>query len=146
MRRKDAKEATMRRLVMGLCLFMLSGTVFGENYLINGGQESQIRYRLTQRVQAAAGTSSLTLSYVIPGDFQSPTYNQRVEDFRLTFSVPPSRRTDETDNRGNAVVRVVWNRPSAPIEVAMQFTASCRRSGPRRRILRSARLPKRPCT
>jgi hypothetical protein len=123
MRPKTAKEAMMRRLVMGLCLIVLSGPVSGENYLINGGQESRIRYRLTQHVQAAAGTSSLTLSYVIPGDFQSPTFNQRIEDFNLTFSDPPSKRTDETDNRGNAVVRVVWNRPSAPIEVAMQFTA-----------------------
>ncbi|MBN2201195.1 hypothetical protein JW777_04510, partial [bacterium] len=70
-----------------------------------------------------AGTRSLTMSYVVPGDFRSPTFNQRIEDFRLTFSVPPSERQEETDRRGNAVVRVVWNRPSSAIDVSMQFTA-----------------------
>lgn len=113
----------MKRLVPIFCLALAAAPAFGENYLINGGQESRIRYRLTQRVQPTPGTRTLTLSYVVPGDFSSPTYNQRIEDFRLTFSVPPSERKDETDNRGNAVVRVVWNRPSAAIDVSMQFTA-----------------------
>jgi hypothetical protein len=113
----------MKKIGMCLGILLLFLRAFGENYLINGGQESRIRYRLTQHVEPAPGTKSLTLSYVTPRDFQSPTYNQRIINFQLTFSVQPGKRTEETDRRGNPVVRVVWENPMAPVDVSMQFTA-----------------------
>ena len=103
-----------------VCLFAV---LHAENYLINGGQESTIRYKLVQRVEPADQTKSLTLSYVIPEAFSSPTYQQTIEGFRLDFTPPPSQRKDSRDKRGNPVVTVVWNNPSAPVDAVMQFTA-----------------------
>jgi transglutaminase-like putative cysteine protease len=114
----------MKNIGMCLGILLLAMRAEGENYLINGGQESQIRYRLIQHVEPAPQTKSLTLSYVVPENFQSPTYNQHIDKFQLNFSVQPSKRTEETDQRGNPVVKVVWENPTAPVDVSMQFTAS----------------------
>jgi hypothetical protein len=95
-----------------------------ENYLIQGGLESRIRFTLTQHVQPAPQTKSLTLSYVVPENFESPTYNQRIDGFQLTFSVQPGKRSEERDRRGNSIVRVVWQNPGQPIDVSMTCTAS----------------------
>ncbi len=95
-----------------------------ENYLINGGQESQISYQMVQKVEPAPGTQKLVLSYVIPDAFTSPTYHQGISTFRLTFSLEPSSREEKTDERGNRIVRAIWNRPQAMVESVMQFTAS----------------------
>jgi hypothetical protein len=114
----------MKKTGLGFCILGFAGIVFGENYLIQGGQESQIRFRLTQHVEPAPQTKSLTLSYVVPENFESPTYNQRIDGFALTFSVQPGKRTEERDARGNSIVRVIWQNPAQPIDVVMQCTAS----------------------
>ncbi|HOT97125.1 MAG TPA: transglutaminase-like domain-containing protein [bacterium] len=115
----------MRRT--GITLSLLLGcltAVRAENYLINGGQESQISYQMVQKVEPAPGTQKLVLSYVIPEGFASPTYRQNISTFRLTFSIEPSSREEKTDERGNRIVRAIWNRPQAMVESVMQFTAS----------------------
>ncbi len=49
----------MRRTVLvGLLAASLGGPAVAENYLLNGGQESKIHYRLYQKVEPAAGTKS----------------------------------------------------------------------------------------
>jgi len=113
----------MKRFWIVAILICLAPRGFTENYLINGGQESQIKYQLTQRVEPANQTKSLTMSYVIPETFQSSTYNQRIENFRLDFKPQPSQRKDTRDKRGNPVVTVTWDNPSQPVDAVMQFTA-----------------------
>jgi hypothetical protein len=105
-------------LLLGWCANSLA-----ENYLINGGQESQIGYKMVQKVEPAPGTQKLVLSYVIPESFSSPTYSQSISSFRLSFSIEPSSREEKTDERGNRIVRATWNRPTATVESVMQFTA-----------------------
>jgi hypothetical protein len=115
----------MRTLVVaaGLCLGLVSSCL-GENYLINGGQESQITYKMVQKVEPAPGTQKLVLSYVIPESFSSPTFNQGVSAFHLDFSIPPSSREEKIDERGNKIVRAIWNKPQAMVESVIQFTAN----------------------
>jgi hypothetical protein len=113
----------MKRLMAFLTVLCLVAAGFAENYLINGGQESQIRYQLTQRVEPANQTKSLTLSYVIPENFESPTYRQKIENFKLDFQPQPSQRKETRDRRGNPIVTVVWDNPSRPVDAVMQFTA-----------------------
>ena len=114
----------MKKVVILSGIFLLIHTAGAENYLINGGQESKILYRLTQRVEPAGKTKTLKLSFVVPETFQSPTYKQRIEDFDLTFSPQPSKRKEEKDKRGNRIIRVTWNNPRKPVDVLMKFTAS----------------------
>jgi len=110
------------RILWGLLLGSLAAGR-AENYLINGGQESQISYQMVQKVEPAPGTQKLVLSYVIPEAFTSPTYHQSISAFRLQFSTEPSTREEKTDERGNHIIRAIWNRPQAMVESVMQFTA-----------------------
>ncbi|MBL7180494.1 MAG: transglutaminase-like domain-containing protein [Pseudomonadota bacterium] len=97
--------------------------VFGENYLLNGGQESQIRYQMMQKIQPSAGIKKLVLSYVVPESFLSPTYNQKITGLDFNFSPPPSTREDRTDQRGNKVIEVTWKAPPGPVKTTIRLTA-----------------------
>ncbi len=96
---------------------------FAENYLINGGQDSQIHYQMVQKVVPAAGTKKLVLSYVIPEDFSSPTYNQKIAGFDLNFSIAPTKKDEQRDKRGNKVVRATWRNPSSGITATITLRA-----------------------
>jgi transglutaminase-like putative cysteine protease len=113
----------MKRRIPILFVFCLISTLIAENYLINGGQESRILYQLTQRLEPAGKTKTLKLSFVVPVSFQSPTYNQQIDDFSLNFKPQPSKRNEEKDKRGNQIIQVTWNDPREPVDVTMQFTA-----------------------
>ncbi len=113
---------TLARTVLSLLLCAAGSRA--ENYLINGGQESRILYQLYQEVQPAQGTKSLILSFVVPTDFVSPTYNQRISDFALRFSVEPSSRREQVDERGNRIIRTTWSKPTRPVEVTMTFVGN----------------------
>lgn len=108
------------------CFVLLFCCVVGlraENYLINGGQESQINYQMVQKVEPVSGTNKLVLSYVIPESFSSPTYVQKITAFRIEFSLPPNRREEDVDQRGNKIVRATWDRPDRAITSTIQMTA-----------------------
>lgn len=108
-------------LIVYICIIASMG--FAENYLINGGQESQITYQMVQKVEPAQGTEKLVLSYVIPETFSSPTYVQKITSFRIEFSLPPSKREEDVDKRGNKILRHIWIRPSGAITANIQMTA-----------------------
>jgi len=113
----------MKKLLIVILVVITAVPAFAENYLLNGGQESQINYRMVQKVRPSAGTKKLILSYVIPQTFVSPTYSQRITDLDLSFSPPPSKREDRTDKRGNKVVEATWKKPSMPVITTIRLTA-----------------------
>ena len=84
----------MKKILVFCIWAVLLGTVRAENYLINGGQTSTIKYELTQNVVPNNGTETLKLSFVVPVSFKSPTYNQIISNYSLTFNPPPSKRKD----------------------------------------------------
>ena len=95
----------------------------GENYLLKGSQTSRIKYGLTQRIVPTPGTKSLIISTVVPATFQSPTYNQEIENLNISFTPEPSKREDKIDKRGNKVVVVTWANPAGPITATVALTA-----------------------
>ena len=97
-----------------------------ENYLINGGQDSRISYRLVQQVESLAGTKYLKMSFVVPESFESPTYSQKIEDFDLSLNPKPSSRNENRDSRGNRIIDATWNTPADAVNVSMKFTATNR--------------------
>lgn len=109
-------------VVLAMAVWMV-GKSAGENYLLNGGQESRIEYRLSQRVRPVAGTKTLLLSFVVPQSFASPTFNQSVSDLALTFKPEPSSRQEEVDRRGNRVVQVAWTSAIAEVEASVAMVA-----------------------
>lgn len=114
----------MKNLVAALgLLFSWIATGLAEDYLINGGQYSQITYEMVQKVAPAPGTQKLVLSYVLPESFSSPTYRQSISAFRMDFSVPPSTQDEKVDERGNKIVRAIWNKPQSLVTSTLRFTA-----------------------
>ena len=113
----------MKRIFMIIWMLAFLSSSAVENYLIKGGQDSRIQYRLTQRVEPAGKTKFLRLSFVVPESFQSPTYIQKIENFHLDLTPKPSNRKEERDKRGNQIIRVTWNDPQQPVDVTMSFTA-----------------------
>ncbi|MBN2105491.1 transglutaminase domain-containing protein [bacterium] len=114
----------MKRFIFGVLFLIIPISLQSENYLINGGQNSRINYVLTQRVEPAGDTKYLKLSFVVPQSFDSPTYKQRIENYRLDLKPQPSEQNKKTDKRGNHIVNLEWKNPSQPVDVAMHFTAT----------------------
>jgi hypothetical protein len=106
-----------------LLLMGLAAPGTAENYLLNGGQQSHIEYRMTQRVQPAKNTRKLVLSYVIPKSFSSPTYQQKIENLTIRFEPPPTKQNKKIDKRGNQVLEATWSPPVASITATIAFSA-----------------------
>ena len=103
----------MKKLVAALgVLFSWIATGLAEDYLINGGQYSQITYEMVQKVAPAPGTQKLVLSYVLPESFSSPTYRQSISAFRMDFSVPPPPRTKRWTNAATRLSAPFGTNPS----------------------------------
>jgi len=113
----------MKRLVIFLIIIACPCFLYSDNYLINGGQQSLINYRMVQKIEPAKGTENLYLCYVVPVSFSSPTYNQTIEAFDVKFSVKPDMQKEFTDLRGNRVVRLVWQSPGKAIQAIIAITA-----------------------
>jgi transglutaminase-like putative cysteine protease len=95
----------------------------GENFLLKGNQTSRINYSMTQRLVPIPGTKSLMISTVVPVAFESPTYNQEIENLNLNFSPEPSKREEKVDKRGNKVIVVTWANPAGTITATVSLTA-----------------------
>ena len=95
-----------------------------ENYLLNGGQESQFKYSLTQQVVPNQELQMLYLSFVIPENFSSPTYNQRISNLNLDFRPNPDDQQESRDERGNKILKAIWRNPHAKIQTTISFNAS----------------------
>ncbi len=91
-------------LLISLFAFILPNKIFSENYLLNGGQESTISYRLYQKIIPTKETVTLNLSYVQPGSFQSVTYRQKISKLNIRFTEEPEKKKQWTDKRGNRIV------------------------------------------
>ncbi|MDZ7290197.1 MAG: transglutaminase domain-containing protein [candidate division KSB1 bacterium] len=107
-----------------LMLFAATPVILrGENYLLRGTQTSRINYSLTQRVIPIPGTRSLIISTVVPSSFQSPTYNQEIENLTINFLPTPSKREEKIDKRGNKVIVVTWTNPTGTITASVSLSA-----------------------
>ena len=112
---------SLRIVIAFLLCWLAAGSA--ENYLINGGQETQLTYKMVQKVEPAQGTQRLVLSYVVPENFSSPTYKQSISAINLNFSTAPTSREEKIDRRGNRIIRATWEKPKLVIESVLSFTA-----------------------
>ncbi|MDY6906049.1 MAG: transglutaminase domain-containing protein [Thermodesulfobacteriota bacterium] len=112
-----------KRMLLGIVFCLLATPGFTENYLLNGGQESTISYRMIQTVTPSAATRKIMLSYVSPVSYASPTYNQRIENLDINFSPSPSKRESKTDENGNTIIEVAWDKPAGTITASIDMVA-----------------------
>ena len=112
----------VRMLICWILLFVMSG--YGSEIVISGHQKSKIDYVLEQTIEPFPGIEELQASFVVPQDFQSPTYVQQVEHLKFKFSLEPDRREIKTDSRGNLVHEYTWNRPGKVINCRISLQAN----------------------
>jgi transglutaminase-like putative cysteine protease len=94
-----------------------------ENYTVRGDMGSEIRYELRTRITAGTGVRQTTLSFVLPRNFQSPTFRQEIREVDLSFDPRPAERINSEDGRGNRIVTAVWQGSPAFIDVRLSATA-----------------------
>jgi len=107
-----------------LLIFLIVSTGFCENYLLNGGQSSTIKYKMIQNVEPQDGILTIDLSYVIPESFESPTYNQQITNFNVSFNIEPDNKNEWMDKHRNKIIKYSWIEPSDPIEANLSFEAT----------------------
>ncbi len=107
--------------LVGLYFLFAAHLLCAENYLLNGGQKSTIQYKLIQNIEPTEETVTVTLSYVIPQSFTSPTYIQQVSDFNIYFNLEPQKKKEWADKRGNKIVDYTWENPKNPFRVEISF-------------------------
>ncbi|MBN1155006.1 transglutaminase domain-containing protein [candidate division KSB1 bacterium] len=113
----------MKKIIM-ICVMLLTfSPAQAENYLLNGGQESKIDYRMSQKVTPNPAIRKLYLTFVKPSNYQSPTYNQRVENLKFSFIPSPDEKSEYVDDRGNQVIKVTWHEPARSIQTDITFSA-----------------------
>lgn len=115
---------TRRAIFAALAVLMLwCSPVSAENYTVEGEMGSQIRFEIRKSVTTVAGVTKLTLSFVVPPTFQSPTYNQDIQGFDLKLSPEPQEKKKTVNERGHEVVTATWVKPPQGIDVRLSFTA-----------------------
>lgn len=107
-----------------ILFFACVNLAHGASYLLNGGQNSRIRYKMVEQIVPFSGMRKLHVSLVLPQTFQSPTYNQQISNLRIEFHPQPSHRDEYRDKRGNTVLRATWESPNQIIQSVISFYAS----------------------
>lgn len=106
-----------------LIVLLMVGPLLAENYVLEGEQSSHIHYTMQQEVVPSAGMRSLKISLVVPETFHSPSYNQEIKDFKVTFSSQPQGFREVRDKRGNLVRHMEWQEPKRPVKVNIEIQA-----------------------
>ncbi len=113
----------MLLMVAGLMLVAAHSPALAENITVNGDMSSKIHFEIDKKVTTVPGLQNLTLSFVVPETFTSPTYRQDVSGFDLKFTPTPLDEKSRIDSRGNRVITASWKTPPEAIAVHLSFDA-----------------------
>jgi len=105
-------------------LFLQHVPLYAENFTLDGDMSSQIRFEIQKNVTVTPGVKTMTLSFVAPPSFQSPTFDQVIRDFDIRFTPTPQDRKRYTDKRGNDIVSATWKNPRQAIDARLSFDVS----------------------
>jgi hypothetical protein len=108
-------------LILLFAFAVTAGPGLAENFTVKGDMTSTIHYELQHRITAGDSMSKLSLSFVVPQSFESPTYNQQISNFKVLFSPEAQERTVVNDMRGNQLVLATWINVPAKIEAVISF-------------------------
>jgi hypothetical protein len=105
-------------------MLLVSVPLAAENYLLNGGQQSGIKYSLLQKIEPTPQTVTVDLTFVVPQSFQSPTFNQDISGLEFIFSAEPDNKNETTDSHGNKIVKFSWLHPAKPFQAEIKYSAT----------------------
>ena len=114
---------SLHALLLILCL-LAAATASAENFTVRGDMKSDIHYELQHQIRAGDAMQVLMLSFVVPETFDSPTYRQKVSNFKARFVPEPDQQKTTTDARGNTIVEATWRRVPRVVDAAISFDAA----------------------
>lgn len=115
----------MRKVALVIlgALFLLGNNGQAENYTVTGNMESAFRYELQHQVTPGDGVQQMTMSFVVPQTFDSPTYKQEISNFNLLLTPEPQEKTSSIDSRGNRIIVATWEKIPPLINVSLSCNA-----------------------
>jgi hypothetical protein len=111
------------KAVFVFMLLFISAPAMAENFTVKGDMASTIHYELQHQIKAGDSMKKLLLSFVVPESFDSPTYRQKITNFKITFSPEPQKKNTTTDDRGNKTVLATWTNVPSTIDAVVSFDA-----------------------
>jgi hypothetical protein len=116
----------MRKVFSAIAIFafmVMTSPSFAENFTVKGDMVSTIRYELQHQITAGDNMKKLTLSFVIPQSFDSPTYKQQITNFKMKFAPDAQDSKTTTDDRGNKIIIATWTNVPDKIDAIVSFDA-----------------------
>jgi hypothetical protein len=107
-----------------LILIIMATPCFAENFTVKGDMASTIHYELHHQIIAGDAMRKLSLSFVLPDSFESPTYRQQVSNLKITFKPEAQEKTASTDARGNKSILATWTKVPGKIDAIISFDAA----------------------
>ena len=111
------------QVIFAILMLMASTPVLAENFTVKGDMASTIHYELRHQITAGDAMRKLTLSFVVPDSFDSPTYKQQITNFKINFSPQAQESTTTTDARGNKTIQATWMDVPPIIDAVVSFDA-----------------------
>ena len=108
-------------IIFLLAITLFVSPSFAENFTLKGDIASTLHYELQHQITAGDATKKLTLSFVIPHNFDSPTYKQQITNFKIKFSPEAQDSKTTTNDRGNKIVVATWSNVPDKIDVVVSF-------------------------
>ena len=104
-------------------LLLAASSAAAENFTVRGAMDSVIHYELQHQITAGDGMRKLMLSFVVPESFDSPTYTQRITNFKVRFSPAAEEQKTTVDARGNKIVEASWDTVPRVLDATISFDA-----------------------
>ena len=111
---------------MLLIVAALAIPCFAENIIVKGDMNSAIHYELQQQITSGEAMRKLSLSFVVPQSFESPTYNQHITNLKISFAPEADERKTSIDARGNSTVLATWTNVPDKVDAVISFDATNR--------------------
>lgn len=96
---------------------------FAENFIVKGDMSSTIHYELQHQITAGDAMNKLSLSFVLPKSFESPTYSQQISNLQVSLSPDAQEKTTVMDNRGNRRILATWTNVPDRVSAVISFDA-----------------------
>src|SRR5664279_99772 len=119
-------EVFMKNFFSAIVIFIfmvMTSPSLAENFTVKGDMASTIHYELQHQITAGDAMKKLTLSFVIPQSFDSPTYKQQITNFQIKFSPEAQDSKTTTDDRGNKIIVATWSNVPDKIDAVVSFDA-----------------------
>ncbi|HPC87079.1 MAG TPA: transglutaminase-like domain-containing protein [Smithellaceae bacterium] len=94
-----------------------------ENFTVMGEMDSTIHYELQHQIVAGDSMRKLVMSFVEPSSFDSPTYSQKISNFKITFTPDAQEKKTLKDARGNKTIQATWTDVPKSIDAVVSFDA-----------------------